>query len=176
MGVKHKKYYRISMSEPVEEPTVEVAELLLKLGVVEADELDAIAGLRESLVDRDEAPAAGLIRSSINVEVIEECRAPGAPVSAIALAHRINANVVRKWIVRHEVGSLGRRRRKSTPVLLPVEIEERSGGVSRAQSMSEPTEGALATIEVEFARARVCVRGAVDASALRMVLEVLGRS
>lgn len=47
------------MSEPPEEPTIDVAELLLKLGVVETGDLDAIAGLRESLADRDEALKLG---------------------------------------------------------------------------------------------------------------------
>ena len=47
------------MREPVEGPIAEIAELLLKLGIVEADELDAVAGLRESLVERDGALKLG---------------------------------------------------------------------------------------------------------------------
>lgn len=43
----------------MEESANDVAELLLKLGVVEADELDRIPGLRASLVDRNEALKLG---------------------------------------------------------------------------------------------------------------------
>src|SRR3990167_3708439 len=34
-------------------------------------------------------------------EVVAQCLAPGASVSAVAMSHRINANVVRKWLPRH---------------------------------------------------------------------------
>ncbi len=34
-------------------------------------------------------------------EVVAQCLAPGASVSAIALSHCINANVIRKWLPRH---------------------------------------------------------------------------
>jgi len=33
-------------------------------------------------------------------EVIAQCQMPGASVSAIALSHGINANVIRKWLPR----------------------------------------------------------------------------
>jgi transposase len=35
-------------------------------------------------------------------------RVPGASVAAVALSHRINANLVRRWIVRHRKGQLVR--------------------------------------------------------------------
>jgi transposase-like protein len=34
-------------------------------------------------------------------EVVAQCLAPGASVSAVAMSHRINANVVRKWLPRN---------------------------------------------------------------------------
>ena len=38
------------------------------------------------------------------LDVVRECGEPGVSVAAIAMAHRINANLVRRWIVRHRRG------------------------------------------------------------------------
>lgn len=35
----------------------------------------------------------------LKTAVLAECRQPGASVSAVALAHGLNANLVRKWLV-----------------------------------------------------------------------------
>ena len=35
-------------------------------------------------------------------DVVRQCRGPGVSVAAIALAHGINANLVRRWIVREQ--------------------------------------------------------------------------
>jgi transposase len=50
-------------------------------------------------------------------EVAAQCLMPGASVSAIALSHGINANVIRKWLPP------GPAPMAPTPVLLPVTIE-----------------------------------------------------
>lgn len=50
-------------------------------------------------------------------EVAAQCLMPGASVSAIALSHGINANVIRKWL------PLGPAPMARAPVLLPVMIE-----------------------------------------------------
>jgi transposase-like protein len=34
-------------------------------------------------------------------EVVAQCLQPGASVAAVAMSHRINANVVRKWLPRY---------------------------------------------------------------------------
>lgn len=36
--------------------------------------------------------------AQIKAKVLEQCRQPGASVSAVALAHGLNANLVRAWI------------------------------------------------------------------------------
>lgn len=51
------------------------------------------------------------------LEVVEQCGVPGASVAAVALSHRINANLVRRWIVRHRNGRLAR---EPSARLLPV--------------------------------------------------------
>jgi len=50
-------------------------------------------------------------------EVAAQCLMPGASVSAVALSHGINANVIRKWLPP------GPAPMARAPVLLPVTIE-----------------------------------------------------
>jgi transposase len=39
--------------------------------------------------------------------VVAKCRQPGASVSAVALAHGLNANLVRKWLIGRGLGRAG---------------------------------------------------------------------
>lgn len=108
------------------------------------------------------------------LEIIQECSTPGVSVAAVALAHRINANQVRKWIVQHRAGRLG----PSTtgPVLLPVNVEntEQPTLLARPESgVDRSPRGAAGLIEIELESSRIRVRGSVDAQALRTVLETL---
>lgn len=102
------------------------------------------------------------------LEIIEECSAPGASVAAIALSHRINANQVRKWIVLHRAGRLC-----PVPAMLPVTLGTSPPALSptRAPAVAKPCVAGV--IEVELESARIRVRGAVDAAALRTVLDAL---
>jgi len=105
------------------------------------------------------------------LEIIDECSVPGASVAAIALSHRINANQVRKWIVQHRAGRLARS--NDTPAMLPVALA--APALSAAPSSAVPKVCTAGVIEVEFDAARLRVRGAVDATALRTVLEALSK-
>lgn len=101
------------------------------------------------------------------LEIIEECSVPGASVAAVALSHRINANQVRKWIVQHRAGRLARS--NEPPAMLPVTL------AAPAPSSAVEKACTAGVIEVEFDVARLRVRGAVDAAALRTVLEALSK-
>jgi len=97
--------------------------------------------------------------------VIEECLRPGASVSAVALAHGFNANLVRKWIGKHQ------RRAALVPVtVIPAPVPRRRRPTPAPPVVPE------ASIEIEVGGARVWVRGRVEATQLRLVLEVLGAS
>jgi transposase len=37
--------------------------------------------------------------AEFKAQVLQECRQPGASVAAVALAHGLNVNLVRKWLV-----------------------------------------------------------------------------
>lgn len=39
--------------------------------------------------------------------ILAECRRPGASVSAVAVAHGLNPNVVRKWLAGHGLKRMG---------------------------------------------------------------------
>jgi transposase len=106
------------------------------------------------------------------LEVVEECSAPGVSVAAVALSHRINANLVRRWIVRHRSGRLVRGP-GAPATLLPVTLSAPSARVDVAPPRVKHS--AVGVIEIELEVGRIRVRGAVDATALRTVLEVLAK-
>ena len=54
--------------------------------------------------------------------MVRECDEPGTCVAGVALAHGINANLLRRWIVRQRRG-LSETSAKSPAVLLPVDAE-----------------------------------------------------
>jgi transposase-like protein len=108
------------------------------------------------------------------LEIVQECSVPGASVAGVALAHRINANQVRKWIVQHRAKGLCPN--TAVPVLLPVNVESTGqptllGNVESAASRSP--RGAAGVIEIELESSRIRIRGGVNAQALRTVLETL---
>ena len=100
------------------------------------------------------------------LEVVQECSVRRASVAGVALAHRINANLVRRWIVQHRKGRL-----LALPPMLPVTV---SASDTLLPAELKPAT-ACGVIEIEFADARVIVRGGIDAAALRVVLEALKR-
>jgi transposase len=110
------------------------------------------------------------------LEIIQECSTPGVSVAAVALAHRINANQVRKWIVQHRAGCLGPS--TTVPTLLPVNVENTGRGTLLARpelGVDRSPRGAVGFIEIELESSRIRIRGSVDAQALRTVLETLAQ-
>jgi len=106
--------------------------------------------------------------------VVEKCLAPGASVSAVALAHRFNTNLVRKWINQHQTQQ---KLPRSSGALVPVSVIEaparlptRSAGAAGKRS----GERASGSIEIQMGAARVIVRGRVETGQLRVVFDALG--
>jgi transposase len=106
--------------------------------------------------------------------VVEKCLVPGASVSAVALAHGFNTNLVRKWIAKHQAsGALAR----SAGTLLPVRVVDAPAKPvrsSRRAADKRAPELASGWIEIEIGAARVIVRGRVEAGQVRLVLDALG--
>jgi transposase len=101
------------------------------------------------------------------VEVVQECSGRKVSVAGVALAHGINANLVRRWIVQHRSG-----RYSTMPTMLPVTLSAPGALRALAESKQPNTSG---MIEIELDSARILVRGAVDGTALRTVLEALAK-
>lgn len=91
-------------------------------------------------------------------EVAAQCLMPGASVSAVALSHGINANVIRKWLPSGPVPVA------RAPVLLPVMIEPHA-----------PPAQAVATqpIELSIHGATLRLPPGFAAQDLRSILQVL---
>ncbi len=101
------------------------------------------------------------------LEIVQECSMPGVSVASVALAHRINANLVRRWIVQHRSGRLF-----PMPAMLPVTLSAPDALRPLPESKQPTTAG---VIEIEFESARILVRGVVDGAALRTVLDALAK-
>jgi transposase len=99
------------------------------------------------------------------LEIVQECNGGKRSVAGVALAHGINANLVRRWIVQHRSGRLF-----ALPAMLPVTV---AAGISTAPCAEAQRLAASGVIEIELACARVLVRGEVDSAALRAVLDSL---
>lgn len=96
-------------------------------------------------------------------ELVRRCRQPGVSVAAIALAHGLNANLVRKWI------TTATRRRGTTPgevQLLPVRTD------SSRVSAPLPNDG---YVEIVLTAGMIRLHGRVVAETLRMAIDALSR-
>jgi transposase-like protein len=96
-------------------------------------------------------------------ELVRRCQQPGVSVAATALAHGLNANLLRKWITM----ASGRRAsgRSTDAVLLPVRTEPDVGAPL-------PTDG---YVEIVLAAGTIRLHGRVAAETLRVALDALSR-
>ena len=108
-------------------------------------------------------------------QVVQETLVPGASVAGVALKHRLNANLVFTW--RRKLLPALAPSRATSAKLLPVTITESSAtacaGESNASSKPVRRYRTRGVIEIELNGARLMLKGAVDAEALRVVLAAL---
>lgn len=102
-------------------------------------------------------------------DLVRRCLVPGASVAATGMAHGINANLLRRWIVLH--GARGHAW-ASAPALLPVTLRAQSFAHAPSPSCAP---SAPQLIEIEVHGARVRLHGQVDAQRLGVVLDVLAQ-
>src|SRR3990172_4499579 len=87
--------------------------------------------------------------------VVEKCLVPGASVSAVALAHGFNTNLVRKWIIKHQAA---RALARSPGALVPVSVIEAAASsrrTSKRRASKRAPDPASGWIEIEIGAARV---------------------
>jgi transposase len=77
--------------------------------------------------------------AEFKAQVLAECEEPGASVAAIALAHGLNVNLLRKWLVGRGI--------KRTGLSAPRTV------ASTPPPAAEPATGSLEFIPVEFTQA-----------------------
>jgi transposase len=114
----------------------------------EADAMTGVVGVRKRRT----------YSKQFKAEVAAQCLMPGASVSAVALSHGINANVIRKWLPP------GPAPMARAPVLLPVTIEP---DAPRAQA------AATQPIELTIHGATLRLSPGFASQDLRSILQVL---
>ena len=101
-------------------------------------------------------------------EIVAATYAPGASVSIVARRYDVNANQVFSW--RKRFGGVAPAAAvKAASRLVPVMVKPEPDAASRRRSAT------VETIEIDVGDYRVRVGSAVDAQALRRVLDVLER-
>lgn len=101
--------------------------------------------------------------------VVAQCVAGDASVASIALSHGINANLVRKWIVKRERVPTSATATATATAMLPVIVEKRPAPIPRAAGATARS----AVIELELPGGRIRVRGAADLATLKTAIESL---
>ena len=115
------------------------------------------------------APTGG--RRTYNVAakraLVQMCLRPGVSVASTALAHGINANLLRRWMVQYGPGTKSAADSRSGTSLVPVS----TGSPATLRIPLHPEAG----IEIILMGSTIGVRGIVDARALRAVLDCLAQ-
>ena len=62
--------------------------------------------------------------AELKVQVVGECRRPGASVAGVALSHGINANIVHRWLREHAHGTLVVQTRSFVPIKLEPPVTQ----------------------------------------------------
>lgn len=102
--------------------------------------------------------------------LVQRTLVPGASVAKIALEQRLNANLLFKWRRRYLRELSGPRGEAAK--LLPVNVEpvSRTKGSRLLQTLAPAPAGC---IEIELAKGRIRLKGAVDRETLRSLLQML---
>jgi transposase len=106
-------------------------------------------------------------------DLVERCLQPGASVSGIALENGVNANVLFRWRREHlrafpRVQDPG----AAQAVLLPVEVGAPAPS-AKQEAVSSCSPIPAGVIEIDIGGVRVRLRGSVDESNVRCVLQTL---
>ena len=129
----------------------------------------------EALIEREppRQQQAGVVRvlrngkrlysDEFKLQLVRQCLVPGASVSATAMSHGVNANLLRRWIVLHRTQGVA-------PALLPVTVQASSPASAPASNSSSQD---IIEIEIHGARVRLCCELSVHR--LAAVLHVLAQ-
>jgi transposase len=115
--------------------------------------------------------------AEFKARILSACRQPGASVAAVAIAHGLNTNVVRKWLAGRglkRMGDAAAAVRDTTPALQFVPVELARSALAVAMPASQPD------IRIELERGGLHVKlqcaasaGALYAAQLRALADAL---
>lgn len=81
--------------------------------------------------------------AEFKAQVMAQCREPGASVAAVAMAHGVNANVVRKWLAGRGLKRVARVTQGRAPISAP--------NVEGADALPQPVSAAMRFVPVAVA-------------------------
>ena len=143
---------------------------------------------RAQLVARTRADGRHVYRKEGKAALVAACAQPGASVAAIALAHGVNANLLRKWITRSHTRdrpSRDQRTESSTvgnaATRAPASMSTHAARflaveLAPAPAVPAPVMSAPGTISIQLGEARIDIGGVVEREALRRVIDCLRES
>ena len=155
-----------------------------------SNKLVTVVVTREELVARQKRDGRNMYEPNVQRRLIEACLMPSVSVSGMALAHGLNTNVLRKWLIRERTRAEMSRRNpvdkpaQSATKLLAVTVLPEPLTDTRVTANEQPsptvtaysppsTGNAAGRINIEIGGARIVVDTNVDAKALSTVLDCL---
>ena len=123
--------------------------------------------------DTQASPTRRRHAATFKRELVERSLQPGASVSGLALENGINANVLFRWRREHLRATPGVCAHSTAQaVLLPVKLAAQAAA-SEQQALSSRSPMPAGVIEIDIGAARVRLRGWVDETNVRSVLQAL---
>ena len=105
--------------------------------------------------------------------IVREAERPGAVRQLVAQHHGVHVSVLNRWRTELRIGASGGKKVVRTARLLPVQVRKTRPARAARRPVAVPADD---IIEVAFpAGQRVTVRGVVDGTLLRTVLQELAR-
>lgn len=96
--------------------------------------------------------------AEFKAQVVAACRQPGVSIAAVALANRLNANLLRRWVVTEEQGQAAKPGASVSAAIeastveqrtfIPIEVEQRS--VMSTQAITIELRRGATTVKVDW--------------------------
>lgn len=103
-------------------------------------------------------------------ELVTRCLQPGVSLARLAMAHGVNANLLRKWVMK-QAGTNPRRRKPAVAVpsvsLMPVKMVKPEPVMTPSRSESY--------LELTVAGVTIRVQGEINTTSLSVVLDCLAK-
>lgn len=126
----------------------------------------------KAVIKRRRADGRAVYEFESKLAIVRAATMPGASVAKVSLEHGVNANLVRKWIVKH--GRQAADTAQPTATMLPVVIDQ-AQPVAKATTPRRRDGAGHYPIEIDLAGATLRLYGPIERSMLRELIEVLAR-